>query len=420
MNLASKFSSGNGRLMHAAFRLSFAMVLSLCTTLPVWAQVPELLGVGEFSGTATDLSPLTELLTNGEPHNRLGGFSALEYTGEANRYIALPDRGPDDGATGYICRYQLIEIDIQPGTPQPVQLKVLKTQQLSDVQGRPFTGDSRQFEATVDRSQRFDPEGVRLTGNGHCWISDEYGPSLIEFDATGRAIRSIALPKHLQILHPADSKKAENALNQSGRSSNKGMEGLAITPDGSMLVGLMQHVLLQDGEREDNGKPVGRNCRLVCVDIASGNVKEFVYRLDSDDNGLNEILAVSDSEFLVIERDGEPGDQARFKKIMRINLANATEVQHLDSLPHGALPDSIVPVQKEVFLDLLDPAYGLASANFPEKLEGLTFGPTLADGRQTLLVGSDNDFEADHPSVVYVFAIGDLAEPLNNTAAASR
>ena len=35
--------------------------------------------------------------------------------------------------------------------------------------------------------------------------------------------------------------------NTSGSVANKGMEGLAITPDGKTLVGVMQSPLLQDG-----------------------------------------------------------------------------------------------------------------------------------------------------------------------------
>jgi hypothetical protein len=41
----------------------------------------------------------------------------------------------------------------------------------------------------------------------------------------------------------------------------------------------------------------------------------------------------------------------------------------------------------------------------PEKIEGLTFGPKLADGRETLLVGTDNDFESKAASYIWVFAV---------------
>ena len=65
----------------------------------------------------------------------------------------------------------------------------------------------------------------------------------------------------------------------------------------------------------------------------------------------------------------------------------------------------MIPVRKSVFLDLLDPAWALAGESMPEKIEGLTFGPVLADGRQTLLVSTDNDFESAAASEIWVFAV---------------
>jgi len=367
----------------------------------------QLIGIGQFSGTATDLSGQADQLENGEPHNRLGGFSALEYTGSGNRYVALPDRGPDDGATGYHCRFQHLEVDIRPDSIPSVTLKLIESQMLTDGHGRPFTGAASAIVPQADVGERLDPEGFRFAKNGHFFLSDEYGPQLIEFSANGQEQHRFTLPEHLTTTIPADSKAAENEANVKGRSSNKGMEGLAISADGKTLYGIMQHVLLQDGERQAGGKPVGLNCRLVQVEIATGAVREFVYQLDNTENGLNEILAIGDGdgEFLVIERDGESGADAAFKKIMKINLSGATEVQRMRQLPSGELPETIQPVAKEVFIDFLDPRFQLTDEQLPEKLEGLTSGPKLPDGRGTLLVASDNDFNAESPSLIYVFAI---------------
>ena len=41
----------------------------------------------------------------------------------------------------------------------------------------------------------------------------------------------------------------------------------------------------------------------------------------------------------------------------------------------------------------------------PEKIDGLTFGPNLRDGRKTLLVSTDNDFDSGSPSLIWVFAL---------------
>lgn len=74
-------------------------------------------------------------------------------------------------------------------------------------------------------------------------------------------------------------------------------------------------------------------------------------------------------------------------------------------MPVSGLPSGVVAIAKSPFLDLLDPAYGLAGPSFPEKIEGLTFGPDLPDGRRMLVVTNDNDFVATQDNQFYVFAI---------------
>jgi hypothetical protein len=371
----------------------------------VEAEQIELVGVGEFPGTASDLSGQQDRLENGEPHNRLGGFSALEYSGNAQQYVALPDRGPDDGATGYLCRYQLLDINVQPGAAEPVILKLVDSILFKDCLDRPFTGASNAFAAGESIAERLDPEGFRFGKDGTFYVSDEYGPQLIQFSAMGKELKRFQLPEHLMVENPAESKVEENELNDRGRSSNKGMEGLAISSNHQHLYGIMQHVLIQDGERDEIGKPVGVNCRLVVIHAETGQTREFVYQLDDRGNGLNEILAINDRQFLVIERDGLIGTEAKFKKIMKIDLTGATEIQDEERLPAAGLPDHIRPVGKQVFIDFLSPEYKLSAAQIPEKLEGLTFGQPLEDGRATLIVSSDNDFNADAPSLIYVFAL---------------
>jgi hypothetical protein len=62
-------------------------------------------------------------------------------------------------------------------------------------------------------------------------------------------------------------------------------------------------------------------------------------------------------------------------------------------------------VAKSELFDLLDPRFHLADERFPEKIEGLAFGPDLPDGRRLLLVTTDNDLRADVESWIWAFAI---------------
>jgi hypothetical protein len=92
----------------------------------------------------------------------------------------------------------------------------------------------------------------------------------------------------------------EIANNTSGRVANKGMEGLAITPDGRTLIGIIQNALLQDAS---DAAP--NLLRIVTIDIASGRTThEYAYLL-STGSGVSDIVALNNQEFLVDERDGQ-------------------------------------------------------------------------------------------------------------------
>lgn len=386
----------------------FAMVSIALASIaqPIFAGSSiELIGVGRVPGATSDMSGQTTVLENGEPHNRFGGISAIEYTGRGNRYFALSDRGPDDGATGYLCRFHQLDVHVDTDSDTPVKVRIVCSTMLSDSEDRPFSGMSTAYHPTAGCAGRLDPEGCRRGPNGDLFISDEYGPLLIQFSSEGRELSRLPLPRHLLVKHPGPSKKQENAKNDTGRASNKGMEGLAISQDGRVLTGAMQSVLLQDGLRTRRGKPVGTHCRIVQLDRVASRVSEFVYELDAPDNGVNELLACQNGQFLVIERDGNSGPDARFKKIMKISTVHATDVSQIDRLPPTTLPSDIAPVAKTEFIDFLNPQFGLTAEELPEKLEGLTWGPVLDDGRLTLLVASDNDFEQQAPSLIYVFAV---------------
>jgi hypothetical protein len=57
---------------------------------------------------------------------------------------------------------------------------------------------------------------------------------------------------------------------------------------------------------------------------------------------------------------------------------------------------------------MLNPAFGLNTADFPQKIEGLAFGNDVTVNgvlEHTLWVGNDNDFEPAAPSNLYVFGI---------------
>ena len=257
------------RLVHLA-RCSLISVTLLVAANLAHAGPIELIGVGVVPGTTSDGLTLTPpVLEDGTPHDRMGGFgSAISYTGIGQRYITTPDRGPADGTTSYRDRYYLIDIAVTPGSPTPVAVSLVRPRPSADEDGESFTGRSGAFDATNSpASLRFDPEGIRVGPAGTFFVSDEYGPFVYEFDAAGRRLRILPVPEKFLIDHPnavgADELPPGNTK---GRQANRGMEGLAISPDGSKLYGIMQNALIQDGALNAANSRRGLHNRILEID----------------------------------------------------------------------------------------------------------------------------------------------------------
>jgi hypothetical protein len=381
------------------------------------------IGKGVVSGSALDKSGLTGNICQAGAHANcvpkaiFGGFgSDITYTGHDDVFIAAPDRGPFDGLTDvpYLDRFYFLHITTDVGAPFPnIHAILLDTRFLKNENGENFVGAAGAFVANDELATlRLDPEGIRVSPHGTFYISDEYGPYLFEFNRQGHLLRRIEVPSKFLISNPSSDPNTELLGNSAGRQGNRGMEGLAISPDGRTLFGIMQNALIQDhGLNPGTTDRLGMNNRMLKIDLLTGETHEYVYVLDAINRGQGvcEILAINDHEFLVVERDNRsnlqtPPQAPTRKTIYKIDLTGATDVSGIASLPAGALPAGVTPVSKQLFINLLDPDLNLA-ATIPEKIEGLAWGPDLPDGRHVLYVISDNDLNPSLATQIYAFAI---------------
>ena len=139
----------------------------------------------------------------------------------------------------------------------------------------------------------------------------------------------------------------EISANTSGRTANKGMEGLAITPDGKTLVGIMQASLIQDALE---GGDAAKLLRIVTINIHSGKTHEYAYLL-STGSGV-ETSSPSTTRIPVDERDGKglgDGSNAKIKQVFNIDLRNAVDITDLD----GSIAATYA-VGKTLFLDIVE------------------------------------------------------------------
>jgi len=363
------------------------------------------------------------------------GSAIAAVPGNPDQIYGLTDRGPNvDGRTD---NEKVLPVpDFHPqigvfrlgdGTATPG-----KTITLSGTDGKPLVGlvdpQANTGETLVNIDGKpmptsdhgLDTEGLVAMSDGTFWVSDEYGPFMVHFDANG---------KELDRLSPFDGTLPREL---SLRSANQGMEGLTITPDGSTLVGIMQSAL-KTPSLEGSAKSVPL-ARIVTVNLATKAVKEYLYPLANPQEtkvAVSEITALSATTFLVDERDGElqPGGD---KKIYVADISQATDVGPGATVPGGVYRadsgglqvdgepiETLVGVSTDAAAIEKLKTVGIATATKTLKLDlgamlvelnakGEFFGHdkieglATPDGGKTIVIANDSDFglaglETDKP-----------------------
>jgi len=358
---------------------------------------------------------------------RNGGYGSA-MTGNphhANQFYALTDRGPNAAFTGdlgkgkmfpvadYTPRIGLFEV-MPNGVIKQRKDILLKRPDGTLISGLPNssalggTGETpydAKGNAILENPNKpynkvsnpiklddygLDGEGLVALKDGTFWVSDEYGPHIVHFDANGVEIGRINAFKN-------DSRDRFHlpAVFQY-RRANRGMEGLAITPDEKTLVGIMQSTLANPNKAAQKGDLT----RLVSIRLDNGQSEQYLYRQEKKQNSNSELATLNSHEFLVDERDGgfllggldgdaNPNVQ---KHIYRIDLTTGTP---LSSVPlsssitrdprHGLMIDGLTleqfvekkgwaalaekgikPVEKTLVVDVVK------AVNYPhDKMEGL-------------------------------------------------
>lgn len=328
---------------------------------------------------------------NSANNGRFGAFSDIYYDPIRKDWWGLSDRGPGGGTIGYDTRVSRFAIDVNPNTGAIANFRILETVLFGEA-GQRFNGLAPAPSSNLGRAH--DPEGVVINPQtGTLLVSDEYGPALREFGRNGELLRSFITPANLLPRNAATGVPnfASDAGNTAGKRTNRGFEGLAISPDGKFAFAMLQSAMLDEGG--GNGTMV----RIVKFDVASGlAVAQYAYEMkrSGQGQGISALVAINDHEFFVLERNnrgvGVGADLATAdKEVYRIDLNGATDVSSI-KLVAGSVYTKVKKVGPVLDLDANTLA-GLGNKS-PEKWEGLAIGPKLNDGSYLLLAGTDSDY----------------------------
>lgn len=297
--------------------------------------------------------------TSSEQDLFLSGFSglALKDVGSSEEIIfsTITDRGPIGYTIGIERPFLLPDY-----SPQIIELKanlkentleVINTLKLKKKNGQPLSGlpNIRAEENPVDISGymiSLDPDGLDTEAlvfddEGGFWVGDEYAPSIVHFDSTGKLLRRLTPYNELPKLY-------------SERKANRGFEGIA--KDKNRLFGFLQSPLALEQ----------KFIRIVEIDLDSMKTSnEYFYSIDNEQDQISDATSLGHDKFLVIEHNGKKGEASR-KSIYKITL-NGNDML----------------VKKELLVDLGNTAFKNMN-----KIEGIA----LIDKHRIALV-NDNDFQ---------------------------
>lgn len=381
----------------------------------------------DVAGSATDLSTLG----NAPNLNRLSFGSDLFYNPGNQTYYGISDRGPGGGTIDWAPRIEAFKLDVGSGGAIS-NFNLSHTIEFKQKNGQVYSGlfpNLLPGGSNGNLGKSLDSEGIVRLKNGHFLVSDEYGPSIYETDQNGKFIRAFNQPANItpKANGTPDYVSGRPTIT-TGRQDNRGYEGLTVTGDGQTAYAILQDPLVNEGAQNDGRR--SRNTRIVAFNVATGEaIAQYIYRLENIDDingripgtvddfsatnqgrsiGASSITWIGGTKFLVIERDnrGQGADllagagalqPVGTKRVYLIDVAGATDVSNISLAGGNGLPNNVTAVSKTLFLDV-QAAFTTAGLAIPEKIEGLTIGPRLADGGFALILATDNDFSVTQNS----------------------
>jgi hypothetical protein len=314
----------------------------------------------------------------------IGGLSGIVFDSKKNRLLAVSDdRSQINNARFYEFDFTLDEKNF---SVKPVDVVIFKNKD-----GLPFKKMAVDFEGIT-----FVGDDLLISSEGGLNREPPIFPGVFRFTRSGEYKANLDIPEKFLPAKAAELKK--------GARDNLSFEALSTTKDGKFVFVGTEEALNQDSKTSTTS--FGSTTRIILYNDFKPT-KEFGYLLDPvpsikvggltvGETGLVDIAAIDENNFYSMERSYLPLAKKVFIKIFINHIDDkTTEISKLDSIKDM----KITPVTK-VLLSNLD-EFSLKLDN----VEGLCFGPVLANGHKTLIAVSDNNFSKTQRTEFLAFEI---------------
>ena len=269
----------------------------------------------------------------GQPVEGFSGIVDGRYRGEI---LAMPDNGFGAKATSrdFLIRAYHLRPDFKTADGGSGAVEVGDFISFRDPHheiGFPIVNEGT--DARLLTGGDIDPESLQRGRHGDLWVGDEFGPWILHFDSRGRLLDPpFPLPGNLM------SPNNPFLVGPFTHPNSRGLEAMAISPDGKYLYGALEGALLTDATTAPN--------RRVIHEFSTRN-EEFTgrtwhYRTEQPGHFVSDMQALDRHRLLVVERDGGSGLNALFRKVYRVDLTRPDASGYLEKtevVDLAAIPD---------------------------------------------------------------------------------
>jgi hypothetical protein len=327
----------------------------------------------------------------------VGGLSGIDYVPERNSYYLISDdRSEYNPARFYEAKIVLNNNKIDSVVFSGVTfLKNNVGKVYPNSHNDPYhTPDPEALRYNAKKNTFiWSSEGERIVKPGKIVLED---PAVTEINQEGDYIDTFQLPPQLQM-----------QSTESGPRQNGVFEGITFADNYKTLFVNVEEPLYNDGSRAGLNDSTGIT-RLLKFNIHSKKtVAQYAYIIDPvahapvpgdafKINGIPDILYLGNNKFLFIERSFSTGRMACTIKIFLADLSSADDISAITSLKNKP---GIRFISKKLLLNMDD--LGI----YIDNIEGVTFGPRLANGKRSLLFVADNNFNPQEKTQFLLFEV---------------
>jgi hypothetical protein len=302
----------------------------------------------------------------------IGGLSGIDYSDGFFYFVVDDSRNP---------RFIKAKIDVKQNKIKSVDFNnvVCLKDSTSDFYNENFLDLESIFIDNETKEVNFVSEGSIIKGKS---------PSVFTTDSLGNFMHSYIIPDYF----------IPNAIVK--LKHNGAFEGSSKGVNGNGFWVAMESPLIVDGD-EPTFKKTSSPIRITYFDEKSKKAtKQFAYQLehvtkpskgDINLNGLTSILEYKENHFFIIERTYQSGYGA-LGNIIRIFDASVDETT-TNTLDIQSLKETdFIPLKKRLVFNFEDVRSELTEG-IVDNIEGITFGPKLENGNQSLVLVSDDNFQ---------------------------